>query len=217
MPLIVHWPAGGASFPAKVDEPARLMDVAPTILQFVGIAQPPEFQGRSLLELMRSDGSKTARDVYSESLYAHKHFGCSSLRGLRTGRYKYIEGPKPELYDLATDPGETRNLYTQQGSLALASKQKLASLGTRLRNQHPLGGKALDPDTLARLRWFAETSRGAPNTRNLPRVGLIPKTASRSLRTLDVPSSWPPRDISTNRAPSSSGYSPRIRNSSRSV
>jgi tetratricopeptide (TPR) repeat protein len=152
VPLIVHWPAGGGSFPTKVDEPVRLMDVAPTILQFAGISQPPDFQGRSLLELLRSDPPKTARDVYSESLYAHKHFGCSSLRALRTGRYKYIQGPKPELYDLATDPGETRNLYAQQPSRALASKEKLAFLGTRFRNEHPLGQRALDPDTVARLR-----------------------------------------------------------------
>jgi tetratricopeptide (TPR) repeat protein len=151
VPLIVHWPAGSASFPAKIDGPARLMDVAPTILQFAGISQPAEFQGRSLLELLRSGASKTARDVYSESVYAHKHFGCSSLRALRTGRYKYIQGPKPELYNLATDPGETRNLYTPQRSLALASKEKLASLRTRFRNEHPLVQRALDPDTVARL------------------------------------------------------------------
>ena len=96
------------------------------------------------------------------------------MRGLRTGRYKYIEGPKPELYDLATDPGETRNLYTQQGSLALASKQKLASLGTRLRNQHPLGGKALDPDTLARLRSLGYVAGSSEHSES-PESGADPK------------------------------------------
>jgi arylsulfatase A-like enzyme/Tfp pilus assembly protein PilF len=151
VPLIVHWPAGSGSFPAKIDEPARLMDVAPTILQFAGVAQPPEFQGHSLFDFLRSDGSKIPRDVYSESLYAHQHFGCSQLRSLRMGRYKYIEAPKPELYDLATDPGETRNLYAQERSRALASKERMVALRARFRNQHPVGQSALDPDTAARL------------------------------------------------------------------
>jgi tetratricopeptide (TPR) repeat protein len=174
VPLIVHWPAGSASFPAKIDEPARLMDVAPTILQFAGISQSLEFQGRSLLELLRSDASRTARDVYSESVYAHKHSGCSSLRGLRTGRYKYIQGPKPELYNLATDPGETRNLYARQRSLALASKEKLASLRTRFRNEHPLEGKALDPDTVARLSSLGYVA-GSSEQSQSPDSGADPK------------------------------------------
>jgi tetratricopeptide (TPR) repeat protein len=152
VPLIVHWPAGSASFPAKIVEPVRLMDVAPTILEFAGVPEPPEFQGHSLMEFLRSGASKTARDVYSESLYPHKRFGCSSLQALRTGRYKYIDAPKPELYDLATDPGETQNLYPQRPSLALAEKEKLASLRARFRRHHPLERMTLDPGTIARLR-----------------------------------------------------------------
>ena len=151
VPLIVHWPVGSGSFPTKIDEPARLMDLSPTILHSAGIAQPPEFQGRSLLDFLRSDGSKIPRDVYSESLYAHRHFGCSHLRSLRMGRYKYIQGPKPELYDLAADPGERRNLYAGQGSQALALKERLAALRARFRNPQPRGQRALDADTVARL------------------------------------------------------------------
>jgi len=164
VPLIVHWPAGSEAFSAKIDEPARLMDVAPTILQFVGIPQPAEFQGRSLLELLHANGSKIPRDVYSESLYAQRHFGCSSLRSLRMGRYKYIEAPKPELYDLAADPGETHNLYAQQHTQAMASKERLAALRARYRNQHPAGPRALDPETAARLSslgYVAGTSQRA--------------------------------------------------------
>jgi len=152
VPLIVHWPEGNAGFPAKIDEPVRLMDVAPTILEVAGVLVPPEFQGRSLMEYLRPGASPTPRDIYSESLTPHSHFGCSSLRALRTGRYKYIEAPKPELYDLATDPGERRNIYSQRSSVALAEKEKLASLRARFRRQSPLQKMAFDPGTLARLR-----------------------------------------------------------------
>jgi arylsulfatase A-like enzyme/Tfp pilus assembly protein PilF len=164
VPLIVHWPAGAANFPSRIDEPAGLMDVAPTLLQFAGIAPPPEFQGRSLLDLLRADHPKIPHDVVSESVYAQRHFGCSPLRSLRSGRYKYIEAPKPELYDLGRDPGETHNLYGVEGSEALASKQRLAALRVRFRNPRPRGQRALDPDTAARLSSLGYVAGSSPES-----------------------------------------------------
>jgi arylsulfatase A-like enzyme/Tfp pilus assembly protein PilF len=151
VPLIIHWPEGSGNFPVRSDQPASLIDVAPTILQFLGVPQPSEFQGRSLLELLRSGSPPAAREVHSESRYAHNHFGCSPLRSLRLGNYKYIQAPKPELYDLASDPGETRNLYDAKHSVALASQERLLSLRARFRSEHPLGGKMPDPEAIARL------------------------------------------------------------------
>jgi tetratricopeptide (TPR) repeat protein len=164
VPLIIHWPQGIEHFPARVSEPAGLMDVAPTILQFAGIALPREFQGRSLLESLRPVSSNTPRDIYSESLYARDHFGCASLRSLRAGRYKYIQAPKPELYDLVADPGETRNLYKQNHALALASQDRMNALRDRFRSQHPLGGKALDPDAVARLSSLGYVAVSSPHS-----------------------------------------------------
>ena len=174
VPLILHWPAASGSFPAKIDEPVGLIDVAPTILQFAGISPPAEFQGRSLMELWRSGAPKTTRDVYSENLSVHMHFGCSSLRALRTGRYKYIDAPKPELYDLATDPGETRNLYLQQRPLALASKQKMAVLRARYQGQRPLRQSPLDPQSVARLRSLGYVARSSEQPDSSDR-GVDPK------------------------------------------
>jgi len=175
VPLIVHWPAGSGSFPARSDQPASLIDVAPTILQFAGIAQPPEFQGRSLLEVLRSGSPKTRREVYSESLYAHNHFGCTALRSVRTGNYKYIQAPNRELYNLATDPGETRNLYEQKRSVALASQQQLVSLRDRFRGGRRSGGKVLDPDTVARLRSLGYVALSSQHVHS-PDTGADPKT-----------------------------------------
>jgi len=127
------------------------MDVAPTILQFAGITPPPEFQGRSLLDLVRADHPKIPREVASESVYAERHFGCSPLWCLRMGHYKYIQAPKPELYDLARDPGETRDLFAVQGAQAQASKQRLTALRARFRNPRPRRQGTLDPETVARL------------------------------------------------------------------
>jgi tetratricopeptide (TPR) repeat protein len=70
---------------------------------------------------------------------------------LRVGRYNYIEAPKPELYDLAADPGETSNLYAVEHSQVLPLEERLGALRIRYRNQHPLEPSALDPETAARL------------------------------------------------------------------
>src|SRR5260370_13707034 len=110
-PLTSQWPAGFKRFAhERVDEAASLLDVAPTILDAIGLPRPGAMRGRSLIK----DGSiaaGSAAEIYSESLYARNHFGCAAIRSMRVGRYKYIESPKPELYDLSTDPNEQRNLY----------------------------------------------------------------------------------------------------------
>ena len=162
VPLIIHWPDGREKATPRVDTPASLMDVAPTVVQIAGIPPPREFQGRSLLELLHPGASDAARAVYSESLYAHEHFECAPLRSVRLGRYQYIQAPKPELYDLAADPGETRNLYRQNRSLALASEEKLNSLRARFGSDHPLGGKVLDPEAVARLSSLGYVAVSSP-------------------------------------------------------
>jgi arylsulfatase A-like enzyme/tetratricopeptide (TPR) repeat protein len=151
VPLIIHWPDGTGPFPARINEPASLLDVAPTILQFLDISRPPQFQGRSLLELLRSKTPHSPREVYSESLYAHNHYRCSPLRSLRDGRYKYIEAPKPELYDLDRDPHELNNLYSHQRSLGLSLRERLLSLLARYSTAQPSRAHAVSPEVVERL------------------------------------------------------------------
>jgi tetratricopeptide (TPR) repeat protein len=160
VPLIVHWPTGSAKFASRVDEPAGLIDVAPTILQFLSIRQPPQFQGRSLLDLVGGKAAKARRDVYSESLYAHHHFGTSALSSLRLSRYKYIEAPRPEFYDLVGDPKETENLYSQGQSLALTYREKLLTLRARSHQDHAAEGIPLHPEVVARLSSLGYVSAG---------------------------------------------------------
>jgi choline-sulfatase len=151
VPLIFHWPAGPVRFPPRVEAAAGLIDVAPTILQFLSIPQPAQFQGRSLLDLLKGKADPARRAVYSESLYGYRHFGTSALWSLRLGRYKYIEAPRREFYDLAEDPNETNNLYTQKRSLALAAREQLLALRARFHQEHVSEGAALDPEVVARL------------------------------------------------------------------
>jgi arylsulfatase A-like enzyme/Tfp pilus assembly protein PilF len=123
VPLIIRWPQRGKRLPNdRVREPASLLDVAPTILEIIGLPRDGAMKGQSLIAGMG------ARETYSESLYARNHFGCAALRALRSGSFKYIDSPHPELYDLSADPLESRNLYGTEKARATAMRQSLMAL-----------------------------------------------------------------------------------------
>jgi arylsulfatase A-like enzyme len=123
VPLIIHWPAGNRRIKQdRIDEPASLLDVVPTVLDAIGFPRPSQMQGRSLIS------TRSVDEVYSESLYARNHFGCSTLQSIRVGRYKYIDAPKPELYDLSSDPVELQNIYEQQKAKASVLQERIVAL-----------------------------------------------------------------------------------------
>jgi choline-sulfatase len=161
VPLIIHFPVGGGPFSASVSKPAALVDVAPTVLDFLGIPVPAQFQGQSRLGLFRSQPSAGDAAVYSESLYAHQHYRCSPLHSLREGRYKYIEAPEPELYDLEHDPHELANLYRTKQTIGLAMHQKLSSIMAGYPQAPAVAAKAISPKAIEQLRALGYIAGGA--------------------------------------------------------
>jgi choline-sulfatase len=165
VPLIIHWPVGPRTYAARLDEPASLLDVAPTILQAVGISEVPQFQGRSLLRSLEPLAPKVAgpeEAIYAESLYARDHLNCSPLRSLRLGSYQYIAAPRPELYDLASDSGELHNLWEQKPSLVREMQQRLDSLRARYAPQQQFAHKSASPEVIARLRSLGYLASSRP-------------------------------------------------------
>jgi tetratricopeptide (TPR) repeat protein len=152
VPLIFHWPAGSRQAPARVDEPVSLLGVAPSILQFLHIAVPPSFQGKPLPGLGPRNTNPDNQLVYSESVYSHNHFGTSGLFSVRNGKYKYIQAPTPELFDLAADPNEQHNVYATQTQVAADCRKRLADLRTRFRPAPAKVVSAATPAVAARLR-----------------------------------------------------------------
>jgi arylsulfatase A-like enzyme/Flp pilus assembly protein TadD len=123
VPLLLKLP--GAQLAAKrVAAKVRLVDIAPTLLEVAGIPVPSQMQGQSLLRIAKSSGSAD-QPVYSRSDLPQRGFGWSALESWRAGKYLYIRAPKPELYDLTSDPGATRNL-------AQSSKATLDTLAAQL-------------------------------------------------------------------------------------
>jgi Tfp pilus assembly protein PilF len=160
VPLIVHWPENSAYTGQKrVDQPASLLDLAPTILDALGVQCPKEMQGRSLIT------SKGAQPIYSESLYARKQFGCAALRTVRLERYKYIDAPKPELYDLGTDPGELHNLYDRQRSKAAALREQIAAIRASSPTDRSTSSETPDALAISALRSLGYLSGATPSSR----------------------------------------------------
>ncbi len=173
VPLIIHWPAGASTYPSEVDEPASLIDVAPSILEFLHLPRPAQFQGRSLLEFASPKKLESPREIFSESLYAHDHFGCSSLRSLRVGRYKYIDAPKPELYDLSNDRNEMKNLYASHMDLAQGFQKRVRVMRTRLSARERPAQKVISPEVVQRLASLGYVATGSAH--NSPDSGVDPK------------------------------------------
>jgi choline-sulfatase len=121
VPLLIHWPTDSrGDHPERVGEPGGLIDVAPTILGALKIAAPPSFRGKSLFA--------GPRPVLSESVYARDAFGWAPLRSIRTGETEYIEAPHPELYDLASDSRELRNISIAHPNESAKMKQRLTAM-----------------------------------------------------------------------------------------
>ena len=123
-------------------------------------------QGHTLRGLIEGieDGTAPEVPIYSESLYASAHLGWSELRGLELGGFRYIEAPRPELYDLEKDPGERVDLLLTEKSRAREMRRELLRLAEELGKDSAPEAADVDTDTEARLRslGYVSSSRPAP-------------------------------------------------------
>ena len=118
VPLLVKL-AGAKAAPLRIDTRVGLVDLAPTILQAVGIQPPTTMQGTSLTELMKADSpGGVDRPAYAETDYPYRAFGWSPLRAWRASKYLYVDAPQRELYDRTADPGAVHNLAGNSTAVA---------------------------------------------------------------------------------------------------
>jgi len=118
VPLLIAAPGSGQATGKSVDGQVRTIDIAPTILDLLGLPADAEFQGSSLVPELRNPSMGGQRPALIESHFTQYHFQWAPLRGLRTDRWKYLLAPKPELYDLADDPGEVYNVIGSHPEIA---------------------------------------------------------------------------------------------------
>ena len=126
VPLLLRGP--GVRAGTRIPVTVRGVDVMPTLLDFLGLARPGDrSSGRSFAGALRGGPAPPEEPTYAESLTPLLHFGWSDLRSLREGRFKYIQAPRPELYDLRQDPQEKNDLARADPAKAAALRAALAA------------------------------------------------------------------------------------------
>lgn len=187
VPLVVHGLA--ATSPAVIDAPVALLDVVPTVLPWAGVAVPADLRGRPLPS--RSGGAGTARDipatfidmdgpsrpddpafgVFMRASTAQMRRACTdqdrSVGDMQTVvRYPYkliwYARFPPQLYDLASDPGETRDLSATHPDLVASLSRSVPAPSTA--GSEPPGGGTPEapPEVLERLRALGYIDPDAP-------------------------------------------------------
>jgi tetratricopeptide (TPR) repeat protein len=169
VPLILSLP-GSLPEGAVVEPVVRAVDLMPTILEIAGLRVPDGIDGRSLAPLITGRSREEPGPAYLESYHPRLWWGARELLGLRTGRWLFIRSPRPELYDVDKDPGETVNV-------AAGHPEELERLGARLDAQKgaadPFQGRsATDPETAGRLRALGYVSGAAPTSAETGPEGL---------------------------------------------
>ncbi len=108
-----------------VESRVRLIDVAPTILEALGLKD--EAGGMKGQSLVAWTGGRDRKDLDTlvETVYPRENFGWSELVGLISGDWKYIQAPQPELYDLKSDPGEANDRIASSDGKAGEMKKRL--------------------------------------------------------------------------------------------
>lgn len=151
VPLMFRWP-GVLPVARKVSGQVRLVDLFPTVLDLLSLPPQPGISGVTLKPwLLGSSSAPPALTSYCETYTPLLHFGWSPLRGARTTEWKYIEAPRSELYDLARDPGERRNVIASGSSKQKELRDWLAKTGALHAAAAAAPAADLDPEQLEKL------------------------------------------------------------------
>lgn len=154
VPLIVKLP-GKQESGTVTESQVRTVDIAPTLLD---LADAPPFQQSDgeTLRVVFTANRLADRPVLGETDYPLR-FGWAPLRSVRSEGIKFIEAPKPELYDLIHDAGELENKYKESDPLVQKSRAMLAAHARATSAERPQD-KPTSGAALQALGYVAGTS-----------------------------------------------------------
>lgn len=138
VPLIVRWP-GVTPRGADSSAPVMLGDLFPTLLRAAGRPVPGNIDGLDLTALLRDPAARLGRDALFFH-YPHYYETTTPVGAVRAGDWKlleYFEDGRVELYDLASDPGETRDLAATEPARAAALRERLVRWRTEVGARMP--------------------------------------------------------------------------------
>jgi arylsulfatase A-like enzyme len=164
VPFLVRDPRLGSAARGRVVEDMVLnLDLAPTLLDCAGVPVPPEMQGRSWRPLLTGERVRGRQSWFYEYFAENqRNSRVPDITAVRTTDAKLIKYPGhddwTELFDLQSDPYETRNLYQDPGR---------ASLRAQLEAEHDRRAKEVGyrvPDYVDRPPWWGKPGGPDGNT-----------------------------------------------------
>lgn len=153
VPLLIKLP-GNQHAGATVTTPVRSIDIAPTVLDAVGLPIPDAFAGQSLLELAGGEATAPSPPAISWQDLSPP----ARVESIRTSHFKLYRG---RLYDLAADPGETRDVASD---LPEEVARLDADLTGHLADHEPFVGSLAELDDDLRQQLEALGYLGASST-----------------------------------------------------
>jgi len=122
VPCIIYDPRRKGAGGRTAEQMVLNIDLAPTMLEMAGLPVPAGMEGRSMLAYLQGDGAP-GRRAWLYEYFRDFPYRVPDMEAVRTERYKYVEyrGRKAdELFDLAKDPGEKRNIIrSPEGRIVL--------------------------------------------------------------------------------------------------
>jgi len=167
VPLIIKLPVE-AHAGATVEAQVRTVDILPTVLELVKGSPLEKRDGDSLTPYFDKTSEIAGRIAIGETDYPLR-FGWAPLRSLRTETYKFIEAPRPELYDLKLDAGELDNKYKIPDPRVEKARTVLAEV--RKREVPAVVESATTQDASSQLKalgYATSTATSATNGAALP-------------------------------------------------
>jgi choline-sulfatase len=178
IPLIVKLPSQKNSG-ERVPTPVNTTDIVPAVLDILHAPPPAQTDGESLMPYISQSSSATAQATFGETDYPLS-FGWAPLRSVRDSGFQFIEAPRPEFYDLRSDPRELHDLYKPWNPEVQTLREKLAAQ----RAKHP-------PHDTSR----SAGSVGTGTTQELEALGYLGPADVGSHSTVSEPSLLPdPKD-----------------------
>jgi tetratricopeptide (TPR) repeat protein len=145
IPLLIRYP--GAPSGRRIATPLPITGIAAKILELLRLPAMP------------GGTPEGERPLYAETFVPRFHYGWSELRSLTRWPHKLVMAPRPELYDLSKDPGETTNRIGELPEVAKALRTELESMVVS-----PATPQNADRETLEKLKSLGYTGRTVSST-----------------------------------------------------
>jgi choline-sulfatase len=174
VPLIIKF-RGQRQAGKAVEAQVRTTDILPTVIELLHMTPPKGLDGKSLIPYLALAGTpeSAGRTAFGETNYP-LHFGWAPLRSVRGEGFKFIEAPRPEFYDLRSDPRELTSTYAPWDATVQKFRAMLSDLRSKLPSRSTSAG-SVSQNTIDELKALGYLGRAdAGSSTNVPETSSLP-------------------------------------------